>query len=90
MEVLKSFPPINGLFIPHEQMRIKNDFLPMEFRMRILMPNETLKRFHSPIKLDDSPNINGIGGFILFPILNVLMGLLSSIMINFVCSTLTS
>jgi hypothetical protein len=28
----------------------------MEFRMKILMLNETLKRFHSPIKLDDNPN----------------------------------
>jgi hypothetical protein len=31
-------------------------FSPMEFRMRILMPNETLRRFHYPIKLDDNPN----------------------------------
>jgi hypothetical protein len=31
-------------------------FSPMEFRMRILMPNETLRRFHSLIKLDDNPN----------------------------------
>jgi hypothetical protein len=31
-------------------------FSPMEFRMRILMLNERLRRFHSPIKLDDNPN----------------------------------
>ncbi len=29
---------------------------PMEFRMRILMLNEALRRFHSLIKLDDNPN----------------------------------
>jgi hypothetical protein len=33
---------------------------------------------------------NGIGGLILFPILDILMGFLSSIMINFLHSTLTS
>jgi hypothetical protein len=31
-------------------------FSPMDFGMRILMPNETLRRFHSPNKLDDNPN----------------------------------
>ncbi len=34
--------------------------------------------------------INGIKGLILFLILDILMGFLSSIIINFVCSTLTS
>jgi hypothetical protein len=33
---------------------------------------------------------NGIWGLILFPILDILMGFLSSIMINFLHSTLTS
>jgi hypothetical protein len=33
---------------------------------------------------------NGIGRLILFPILDILMGFLSSIMINFLHSTLTS
>jgi hypothetical protein len=33
---------------------------------------------------------NGIGGLILFPILDILMGFLNSIMINFFHSTLTS
>jgi hypothetical protein len=28
----------------------------MDFRMKILMPNETLKRFHLPIKYDDNPH----------------------------------
>jgi hypothetical protein len=42
------------------------------------------------MKLDDNHNDNGIGGLILFPILDILMGFLSSIMINFVRSTLTS
>jgi hypothetical protein len=31
-------------------------FSPMEFRMRILMPNEILKMLYSLIKLDDNPN----------------------------------
>jgi hypothetical protein len=36
MEVLKSFPPINGLLILHEPMKIDDDFFPpMEFWMRI-------------------------------------------------------
>ncbi len=28
----------------------------MKFNMKILMPNETLRKFHFPIKLDDNPN----------------------------------
>jgi hypothetical protein len=35
-------------------MKIENEFLPMEFRMRIHVPNETLRRFHPPIKYDDN------------------------------------
>jgi hypothetical protein len=33
---------------------------------------------------------NGIGRLILFPILDILMGFLSSIIVNFIRSTLTS
>jgi hypothetical protein len=33
---------------------------------------------------------NGIGGFIIFPILDIFMGLLSSIIVNFVRLILTS
>jgi len=29
---------------------------PMEFKMKILMPNETLRGFHLPIKHDDNPH----------------------------------
>jgi hypothetical protein len=29
---------------------------PMDFRMRIIVPNETLRRFHPPIKWDDNPH----------------------------------
>ncbi len=29
---------------------------PMEFRMRILVPNETLSMFHPPIKKNDNPH----------------------------------
>ncbi len=65
-------------------------FFPMEFRMRILMPNETLRRFHSPSNWMIMPMTNGIGGFIFFSILDILMGFLSSIIINFIRSTLTS
>jgi hypothetical protein len=36
------------------------------------------------------PMTNGIGGFIFFSILDILMGFLSSIIINFIRSTLTS
>ncbi len=51
MEVLKSFPPINGLLILHEPMRIDDDFfLPWNLGWKFLMPNETLWRFHSSIK----------------------------------------
>jgi len=56
MEGWKSFRSINGLLILHEPMIIENDFFsPMGFRMRILRPNETLKRFPLPIKEDDNP-----------------------------------
>jgi hypothetical protein len=30
--------------------------LPMEFRMKILVLNETLRGFHPPIKLADNPH----------------------------------
>ncbi len=77
----KSFLLINGLFILHELM---------EFRMKILMPNKTLRRFYPPINRLIIPMTNGIGGFIIFPILDIFMGLLSSIIVNFVRLILTS
>jgi hypothetical protein len=43
MEASKSSPPINGLFILQEPMRIENDFPSFDFRMRIFGPNETKK-----------------------------------------------
>ncbi len=36
------------------QCELRMIFFTMEFMMRILMPNETLGRFHSPIKYDDN------------------------------------
>jgi hypothetical protein len=50
----KSFSLIHGPFILRKQWKSKMISLPMEFRMRIFIPNETLKGFHPPIKYDDN------------------------------------
>jgi len=62
----------------------------MEFRIRIFVPNETLRGFHPPNKYDDNPHDNGIEGLIFFPILDILMGFLNSIIVNSIYLTLTS
>jgi hypothetical protein len=52
MEVVEIFP--SNQWPPHPSWTNKNrewfDF-PMDFRMRILVPNETLRGFHPPIKI---------------------------------------
>jgi hypothetical protein len=53
----------------------------MEFKMKILMLNETLRKV--PSSNQNRMIIlmtNEIGGFILFPTLDILMGVLSSIL----------
>jgi hypothetical protein len=51
MKVSKSLAPINGLLILQEPMRIENELSYLiEFKMRILGPNETQELFHPPIK----------------------------------------
>jgi hypothetical protein len=62
---------------------------PMEFTIRILMLNETLKRFRPLIKIGWYMTY-GIEWLILFPTLDILMGFLNSIIVNFVRLTLTS
>jgi hypothetical protein len=90
-EVLKSFPPINGLLILHEPMRIENDFsLLWNLRWEFLCPME---HYECSILQSNKMIIlmtNGIGGFIVFLILDNWMGFLSSIIVNFVQLTLTS
>ncbi len=87
----KSFPPINGPLIPHEPMKIENDFsLQWKWGWEYLCPMK-----HEGCSILQSNRMiilmtNGIWGLILFPILDILMGFLSSIMINFLHSTLTS
>jgi hypothetical protein len=44
------FPSIHGLFIFQRLIRIKNDYHAMEFRMKIIVPNEILRGFHPLIK----------------------------------------
>ncbi len=87
----KSFPPINGPLILHEPMRIENDFsLQWKWGWESLCP---MKHEESSILQSNRMIIlmtNGIEGLILLPILDILMGFLSSIMINFLHSTLTS
>jgi hypothetical protein len=89
MEVWKSFPLINGLLILHEPMRIENDFSPMEFRVRILMPNETLRRFHSPINYENNPHDQWNWRTHHFLHLGHLDGVLEFNLANFVRLTLT-
>jgi hypothetical protein len=62
----------------------------MEFRMRILVPNETLRG--SILKSNRMIILmtNGIGRFNIFPILDILMGFLNLIIVNFIRLTLTS
>ncbi len=87
----KSFPLINGPLIPHEPMRIENDFsLQWKWGWEFLCP---MNHEESSILQSNRMIIlmtNEIKGLILFPILDILMGSLSSIMINFLHSTLTS
>jgi hypothetical protein len=63
----------------------------MEIKMRILMPNEKMREV--PFSNQNRMIIlktNGIGGLILSPILDILMGFLSSIIVTSVYSILTS
>jgi hypothetical protein len=54
MEVVEIFLSNPWLFHPSKPMRIENDLPsngpPMEFRMKILVSNETLRGFHPLIK----------------------------------------
>ncbi len=87
----KSFPLINVPLILHEPMRIENDFsLQWKRGWESLCP---MKHEESSIFQSNRMIIlmtNGIGTLILFLILDILVGFLSSIMINFLHSTLTS
>jgi hypothetical protein len=75
MEGWKSFPPINGLLILHEPMRINKDSsllwgLGWEFLGPMKHEENSLHQSNRMIIL----MTNGIGGLILFPILDILMG----------------
>ncbi len=91
MEVWKSFLPINGPLILHEPMRIENDFL--TYGNYDENPYAQWNTREVPFSNQNRMIIlmtNGIGGFIFSLILDILMGFLSSIIVNFVHSTLTS
>ncbi len=72
------------------QWELRMICLPIDFRMRIIMPNETLKIFHPPTNRMIILMINGIGGLILSLILNIVVRFLNLILILSVRLTLTS
>jgi hypothetical protein len=66
-------------------------FSPMEIKMKMFMPNEKLREvpFSNQNRMINLMT-NGTGGLILSPILDILMGFLSSIIVTSIHSILTS